>query len=272
MTTTLQTDDSLFPRLGLGLFGIPPGFCSERAVAWALKVGYRHIDTAPGYRNESNVAVAVRNSGLPLDEIFLATKVPPVAIRPAQVRASLEQSLRLLGVECVDLCLLHRPVPHHIELWEELLKLKQAGFCRFAGISNVNCNHLVDIERNGLPVPDAIQIEIHPFLPQSELRRWCFGRQIKVIGYSPLARGARLDHPIVVNVAKQIARTPAQVLLRWSLDKCNSVVVGSMDQLHIADNFRALEFELPLECRNPLDLIQEHLRVSWDPAELEFQP
>ena len=269
MMPTVPLGDGLMPALGLGMFGIPSGSCSERAVVWALACGYRHIDTAPGYRNEGDVAAAVRDARLPREAIFITTKVPPEAVHPGQVRAELEQSLRRLNLDRVDLCLLHRPAPRHVALWEAMCMLKREGWCRFAGISNVSERHLVEIDEQGLPLPDAIQVEIHPFLPQPELRRWCVHKQVCVIGYSPLARGARLEHPMVLRIAHELGRTPAQILLRWGLDCGHAIVVGSMNQRHIEENRAALEFKLPVEHRALLDRIDERLRVSWYPNEPE---
>jgi len=273
MLLTLQSHSKLnngveIPLLGLGVYQSPPGKTTERAVSYALKIGYRHIDTASIYGNESDVGNALRQSGLHREEVFITTKVWNSDQGYVTTLQSCERSLRRLGLAYVDLYLIHWPVQGmSIETWKAMLELLQEGKARAIGVSNYTIGDLQDIFQNSkgdrVVVPAVNQVEFHPFLYQNELLQFCKNNNIQLEAYSPLTRAKRLNHPTIVAIAKKYSKTAAQVLIRWSLQHDVVVIPKSIHQDRIRENSQVFDFHLELEDMSLLDSLNENLQTVF---------
>jgi len=256
------------PVLGLGVYQIPSGRATEEAVKSALKVGYRHIDTASLYGNEESVGRAVRNSGVPRESVFVTTKLwNSDHGYEAAIRAC-ESSLRRLGLGYIDLYLIHWPVPERrSESWRALTELQRRGLCRAIGVSNYTVRHLEELLDGSDVAPDVNQVEFNPFLYQKELLRFCDGHDIQLEAYSPLTRGYRFRHPTVVEVARHYSKSPAQVMIRWSLQHGLVVIPKSSRPERILENSEVFDFEINSDDMVKLDSLGESLRTDWDPTD-----
>ena len=274
MALTLQSrlrlnDGNQMPILGLGVWQVAPGKETRRAVGFALEIGYRLIDTAKLYGNERDVGAAVRESGIPREEIFVTTKLwnDDHGYEPA-LRA-FERSRQELGLDYVDLYLIHWPVPRlRQESWKALLRLREQGLVRSIGVSNYTIRHLQEL-LPATPIPPSVnQVEFHPFLYQRELLEFCQSRGIKVEAYSPLARGRRMKDPVTVEMAARYARTPAQVMIRWSIQHGLVVIPKSVRPERIRENATVFDFELTPKDMGRLDALDEGSHVAWNPDNL----
>jgi diketogulonate reductase-like aldo/keto reductase len=253
------------PRLGLGVFQASRGE-AERAVREALAIGYRHIDTARIYGNEQDVGAALRASGLPRSEVFITTKLWNDDQGYDSALRAFDGSLARLGLETVDLYLIHWPVPgRRLESWRALERLQAEGRARTIGVSNYMVHHLEELLARSEVVPDVNQIELSPFLQHREVRAFCAERGIAVEAYSPLTKGLRLSHPTVVAVARRLGRSPAQVLLRWAVQHDLIVLPKSVRPERIAENAAIFAFDLPADAMAELDRLEEGLTTGWDP-------
>jgi diketogulonate reductase-like aldo/keto reductase len=267
-TVTLNNGDAM-PRLGLGLWETPAGNDTRNAVRWALEAGYRHLDTARAYGNEIDVGEALRASGVPRKDVWVTTKLynNDQGYEPA-LRAC-KESLRRLGLDYVDQYLIHWPVPvKRLESWRALVKLQRDGFCRTIGVSNFQVRHLEELMRSTETKPQLNQIEIHPFLQQNAVRAWCTDRDIAIAAYSPLVRGSRFKHPVIREVATRVDRSPAQVLVRWSLQKGHVVLPKSTKRERIVQNAAVWDWELGDSEVAMLDQLDEALHTCWDPTDV----
>lgn len=256
------------PRLGLGVFQAARGEETRRAVAEALRLGYRHVDTARVYGNEQDVGAAILGSGIPRPEIFVTTKLWNADQGYDQALRAFDASLARLGFETIDLYLLHWPVPgKRLESWRALERIVGEGRVRAIGVSNFMPRHLEELLGRATVVPAVNQIELSPFLQQREVRALCARHGIVVEAYSPLTRGARLGHPVVAGVAARLGRSPAQVLLRWGLQHGMVVLPKSVRPERIAENAAIFDFELPEATMAELDALEEGLVTGWDPRE-----
>jgi diketogulonate reductase-like aldo/keto reductase len=254
------------PQLGLGVWQTPRGRATRNAVAAALSLGYRHIDTAHIYGNEADVGAAVRASDVPREEIFVTTKLwnDDQGYDPA-LRA-FDESLRRLGLDYVDLYLIHWPVPgRRLESWRALESLHRDGRARAIGVSNYMRPHLKELLAKAKVVPAVNQIEVSPFLQQRDARAACAASGIIVEAYSPLTRGRRLDHPAVQGIAQRFGRSPAQVLLRWGIQHGLVVLPKSANPDRIAQNGAIFDFTLDTKAMAELDALDEGLATGWDP-------
>ena len=262
-------DGNEMPVLGFGVWQAAPGKETRRAVGYALDVGYRLIDTAKLYGNERDVGAAVRESGIPREEIFVTTKLwnDDHGYEPA-LRA-FERSRREVGLDYVDLYLIHWPVPRiRHESWKALLRLREEGLVRSIGVSNYTIRHLEEL-LPATPIPPAVnQVEFHPFLYQRELLDYCQGRGIEVEAYSPLARGRRMKDPVLVEVAGRYARTPAQIMIRWALQQGLVVIPKSVRPERIRENATVFDFELTPDDMKRLNSLDEGAHVAWNPDNL----
>jgi diketogulonate reductase-like aldo/keto reductase len=230
---------SRMPVLGLGVWQMAAGTETERAVEYALEIGYRHIDTASMYRNEQSVGAAVRASGVPRDDVFVTTKLYPVH---ANAERELEKSLERLGFDYVDLYLIHWPVPvMKARHWGQLERLQERGLAREIGVSNFSRSQLGALDA---PVPAVNQVHFSPFRFPRELRDYCEERGIVTEAYSPLEQGRGLDNPTITAVADRIGRTPAQVMLRWAVQQRAVVIPKSSRPERIRSNAEIFDFEL----------------------------
>lgn len=253
------------PSLGLGVFRASPAE-TRAAVRAALQAGYRHVDTAQVYGNEEDVGAAIRESGLPREQVFVTTKLWNAEQGEERALAAFEQSRRRLGLEVVDLFLLHWPVQGlRVPSWRALERLLRDGRVRAIGVSNFLVRHLDELEAGATVLPQVNQIEVHPFHQQRETRAWCARRGVVVEAYSPLTKGLRLGHPAVRAVADRLGRTPAQVLLRWGIEAGMVVLPKSVRPERIVENGAIFDFSLPAEARDALDALDEGLATGWDP-------
>jgi diketogulonate reductase-like aldo/keto reductase len=256
------------PLLGLGVFQARPGPVTRGAVLEALRCGYRHVDTARVYGNERDVGAALRESGLPRGEVFVTTKLwnadhgYDAALRAAQ------QSLSRLGLDQVDLYLVHWPVEGlRRETWRALERLRDEGMARSIGVSNYTVRHLEELLGHARIPPSVDQVEVHPFLPQWALQEWARRQGIQLEAYAPLVKAQRMDHPVLRRVAARVGRSPAQVLVRWSLQHGLVTLPKSVRAERISENAAVFDFALGPEDLRELDALDEGLRTSWDPTD-----
>ena len=250
------------PALGLGVWQMATGRETEQAVEWALEAGYRHIDTASMYRNEQSVGAALRRSGLPREDVFVTTKLMPG--RPSAAR-ELEKSLRRLGLDYVDLYLIHWPLPlANTRMWRQLESLQERGRARAIGVSNFGRKRLAKLVGSASPTPAVNQVQFSPYHYRRRLLEYCLEHGIVFEAYSPLARGRGLHDPTIVAVAERIARTPAQVMLRWALQHQAVVIPKSSREERIRSNAALFDFELTdadMQALDALDRTNESARA-----------
>jgi 2,5-diketo-D-gluconate reductase A len=236
------------PQLGFGVFQIPPEE-TERAVRTALDVGYRHIDTAEMYGNEKEVGAAVRASGLDRSEVFVTSKLNNAFHAHADALSAFDRTARDLDLEYVDLFLIHWPLPavgDFTETWRAMEEIYRSGRARAIGVSNFQPHHVRRLLEGGpdTVVPAVNQIEVHPYLTQDDVRAFDAEHGIVTEAWSPIAQGKVLDDPVIREVATRIGRTPAQVVLRWHIERGDVVFPKSVTPERIKENFELFDFEL----------------------------
>ncbi len=257
----------VIPRLGLGVYQSPPGQLTQRAVEYALKIGYRHIDTARIYNNETDVGTALRKSGIKREDVFITTKLWNSDHGYETALKACDDSLKRLGLKYLDLYLIHWPVPEiRNESWTALTKLLKDGKCRSIGVSNYTIQHLTELLEDADVVPMVNQVEFSPFLYQKQLLGYCEKNKIQVEAYSPLTQGAKLNHPTIQQIAKKHSKTPAQVLIRWSLQHNLVTIPKSVREERIRENSQVFDYNLTSEDMRILDSLDENFRNSWDPT------
>jgi 2,5-diketo-D-gluconate reductase A len=239
-------DGNRIPQLGFGVFQVPPDETAA-AVSYALRSGYRSIDTAAIYRNESGVADAISDSGIEREQLYITTKLWNDQQGADRVPAAFADSLERLGLDYVDLYLIHWPVPsadRFVETWKAFIELQQNDHARSIGVSNFRPQDLERIVDATGVVPAVNQIELHPRLQQRELRRRHRELGIATEAWSPLGQGALIDDDTIVEIAEAHDRTPAQVILRWHIQLGNVVIPKSVTPERIEENFKVFDFEL----------------------------
>ncbi len=234
-------DGSHMPMLGLGVWQVPNGPECVNAVRWALELGYRHIDTAQAYGNEESVGQGLRESGVPRHEIYLTTKFYPGHHDPV---AEAENSLKRLGVDYVDLYLVHWPQGGPTRAWPGMEKAQQLGYARSVGVSNFNTNDLQQVRGVATVAPVANQVQFSPFEYRRALLEACRQDNIALEAYSPLGTGRHLSDKTVKAIAERVGRTPAQVLLRWCLQHEVPVIPKSTHRDRIEENAGIFDFNL----------------------------
>jgi diketogulonate reductase-like aldo/keto reductase len=261
----LRSGDAL-PVVGLGVWKAGSGEETRGAVRSALRHGYRHVDTARIYGNEADVGAAIAASGIPRQEIFVTTKLWNADQGYDSALKALDASLKRLGLDYVDLYLIHWPVDgKRKDSWRALERQRADGKARAIGVSNYLVPHLQELEGYAKELPSVDQIEIHPELQQRETRAYCAARGIVVEAYSPLGSGALLSHPVVNEVAKAIGKSAAQVLLRWGLQHDLVVLPKSVRDARIAENAALFDFTLDAAAMARLDGLEAGRATGWDP-------
>ncbi len=245
-------DGTEIPVLGLGVWQVPDGAECERAVRWALEAGYRHIDTAQAYGNEGSVGRALRDSGVPREQVFITTKFYPARRDPV---AEIEGSLRRLGVDHVDLYIIHWPQRGPTWAWPGMEAALERGFARSIGVSNFSVLELEQVIAIASTSPAVNQVQFSPFEYRRALLEACRARAVAVEAYSPLGTGRHLSDPTVAGVAERVGRTPAQVLLRWCLQRGTIVLPKSTHQERIEANARIFDFSLSDDDMATLDAL-----------------
>ena len=261
-------DGNSIPQLGLGVWQLTDEEATA-AVSDALETGYRHIDTAAIYRNETGVGRAIAASALPRDEIFVTTKLWNKAQGRDLARSGLERSLEKLGLDHVDLYLIHWPCPaqdKYVETWEQLIDFRSEGLARSIGVCNFLPGHLdAIVDETGI-TPAIDQIALHPTFQPDDLINHCADLGVAVESWSPLGQAADLADPVITGIAGRLGATPAQVVIRWHLDRGFIVIPRSKNPERIASNFGALDVRLSSEDRAAIDALNASNRLGPDPA------
>src|SRR3954468_915437 len=241
-------DGRTIPQLGFGVFQVPPEQ-TRAAVETALRIGYRHIDTAQMYRNEAGVGAPVAASGLDRSEVFITSKLSNAAHLPDDARRAFDGTLKALGTDYVDLFLIHWPLPTRyggdfVQTWRTLEEFYREGRARSIGVSNFQPHHLRRLHAETQIIPAVNQIEVHPYLTQDDVRAFCVEHQIAIEAWSPLGQGSVLDDPAIVSIAERAGKTPAQVVLRWHIQRGDIVFPKSVTPDRIRENIAIFDFEL----------------------------
>lgn len=262
------------PQLGFGVFQIKPEDAVEATLS-ALEVGYRHIDTAQMYGNEAEVGEAVRKSGIPRDEVFITTKLNNSFHAFDDALEATDKSLERLGVEHVDLYLIHWPLPEvgdFVETWKAMEKVYADGKARAIGVSNFQKHHLERLFAETEVVPAANQIEVHPYLTQNPLRAFNSEYNIATEAWSPIAQGDVLDDPVLTKIAEEKGRTVAQVVLRWHIQRGDIVFPKSVTRSRVEENFALFDFDLSAEDMAAVDGLNKDKRRGPDPDTFNYVP
>lgn len=263
------------PQVGLGVWQAKEGTEVERAVSAALEVGYRLIDTAAIYGNEAGVGTAIKASGIPREEIFITTKLWNAHHAFDDALRAFDESLAKLGTDYVDLYLIHWPLPMEgkfTQAWKAMEQLYRSKRVRAIGVSNFKPHHLDTLLQEAETVPVVNQIELHPFLQQSETRAYCAERKIVVESYSPLMQGGEaLEHPVITKLAKNYGKTSAQIILRWHVQNGLIVIPKSVNSNRIQENFALFDFELSEQDMEAIRGMDEGRRISSDPDTASFK-
>jgi 2,5-diketo-D-gluconate reductase A len=241
-------DSSTIPQLGFGVFKVPLAVTAA-TVTTAFEIGYRHIDTAQMYGNEAGVGEAIAASGIPRDELYVTTKLDNRLHRPDDARRAIDESLTRLGLDRVDLFLIHWPLPtlydgDYVSTWRTLAEFVQDGRARSVGVSNFQPDHLDRIVEETGVVPAVNQIEVHPYFTNEATRAATLGHGAAVEAWSPIARGDVLDDPVVAGIGGRHGKTPSQVVLRWHLERGDIVFPKSTHEQRMRENFELFDFTL----------------------------
>jgi diketogulonate reductase-like aldo/keto reductase len=251
-TTTPIGDGLAMPLLGLGVWQAAEGAETARAVGWALEAGYRHVDTAQLYGNERSVGEGLRASGVPREQVFLTTKFRPGRRDPER---ELQASLQRLGVDQVDLYLVHWPQGGPTRAWPGMERAARAGLAKAIGVSNFSAGDLDAVMAAADIAPAVNQVQFSPFQYRRGLLEACRRHGIVLEAYSPLTRGRNLAHPTITGIAARLGRTPAQVLLRWAVQRGVPVIPKSVRRERIAENARVFDFTLGDDDLRALDAL-----------------
>ncbi len=244
----ILNDGNRIPQLGFGVFQIPPDETAA-AVRTALEIGYRHIDTAEMYQNEKGVGQGIRDSGIDHGEVFVTSKLNNGFHKPDDARRAFDATLAALGFDYVDLFLIHWPLPtlydgDFVSTWKTLEEFKKDGRARSIGVSNFQIHHLEELARDTETVPAVNQIEVHPYFANDELRAYGIDHTIVTEAWSPIAQGAVLGDPVVTQIAQKVGKSPAQVVLRWHIERGDVVFPKSVTPERIKENIEIFDFEL----------------------------
>ena len=271
-------DGNKIPQLGFGVFKVPPEETAA-AVRDALEVGYRHIDTAEMYGNEKGVGDGIRDAGLDRGHVFITRKLNNGFHRPDDARRAFDDTLSALGTDYVDLFLIHWPLPtlydgDFVSTWKTLEGFASDGRARSIGVSNFQIHHLQELARETSVTPAVNQIEVHPYFTNDEVRAYGIEHDIVTEGWSPIARGKVLGDPVVIRIAKAYGVHPAQVVLRWHIQRGDVVFPKSSHPQRMKDNFEIFDFDLgdeEIEALTALDK-GEAGRMGPNPDTFDYIP
>jgi len=255
------------PYLGFGTYLLGTGRITQSAILHALLAGYRHIDTAKFYRNERDISIAIKQTEIPREEIFIATELWNIDQGYDSTLAACDQSLSQLETDYIDLYLMHWPVTDiRLETWKAMEKLFDDGKCRAIGVSNFTIKHLEELLDNSSVVPTVNQVEFHPFLYQKKLLEYCRSNSIQLEAYSPLTKGRKLNEPVLQTIAQRYKKTPAQILIRWVLEHRVVTIPKSRNRERIRENADVFDFSISPEDMTVLNVLNDNFRASWDPT------
>lgn len=255
------------PQLGFGTFQIPPEETRETTLA-ALEAGYRHIDTAEMYGNEKGVGEAVRDSGLDRADVFVTSKLNNGAHAHDDALRAFDRTMEELDLDHLDLFLIHWPLPgkgDFAETWKALEEIYRSGRVKAIGVSNFQAHHLRRLLETSEVVPAVNQIEVHPYLTQDDVRAFGAEHDIATEAWSPIAQGKVLDDPTINRIAERVGKTPAQVTLRWHIQRGDIVFPKSVTQKRIAENFDLFDFELSAGDIGEISALNRDERTGPDP-------
>jgi len=261
------------PQFGFGVFQVKPED-TVAAVSTALEAGYRHIDTAQMYGNEKEVGEAISKSGLERGDVFVTSKLANDAHQPDDARQAFEESLKALGVDYLDLFLIHWPLPtrydgDYVSTWRALEEFYREGRARSIGVSNFQPKHLRRLHTECEIPPAVDQIEVNPYLTQDELRGFCAEHQIAVEAWSPLGQGNCLADPTIDAIARRVGKTPAQVVLRWHIERGDILFPKSVTPARIKENIDIFDFELPGADVEAISALNRDERTGPDPDKFD---
>jgi 2,5-diketo-D-gluconate reductase A len=262
------------PQLGFGVFQIPPGETVKATVS-ALEIGYRHIDTAQMYGNEREVGLAVRESGIPRDEVFVTSKLNNNRLERDDILRSFDASLSDLGFDQLDLFLIHWPLPavaDYVARWKVMEEIYASGRVRAIGVSNFQPHHLSNLFGASEVRPAVNQVEAHPFLSQDELRAFDADHEIVTEAWAPIARGKVNEDPVITEIARQVGKTPAQVTLRWHIQRGDVVFPKSVTRSRVEENFDIFDFELDQSAMTAISALNRDERTGPNPDEFNYVP
>lgn len=269
--TTVLANGVKFPWLGLGVWKAKEGSEVENAVKTAIQTGYRSVDTAAVYQNEEGVGRAIKECGVPREELFITTKVWNADQGYESTLKAFETSRKKLGLEYVDLYLVHWPVKgKYKETWKALEKLYKEGWVRAIGVSNFQVHHLKDLMEDCEVKPMVNQVEFHPYLTQKELLAFCKEQNIQLEAWSPLMQGEVVNVSEIQELAKKYGKTPAQIVLRWDLQHGVVTIPKSVKEHRIKENADIFDFELTAEDMAKLDALNKNHRFGPDPDNFDF--
>lgn len=268
--STVLSNGLKMPWLGLGVWKVKDDGEAERTVAAAIEAGYRSIDTAAAYNNEEGVGAGIRSSGIARDEIFVTTKIWNAHQGYESALTAFEDSRRKLGVEVVDLLLIHWPVKDkYTETWRALEKLYRDGYVRAIGVSNFQIHHLNDVLESGEIAPMVNQVEYHPLLSQQELLTFAKSSNIQIEAWSPLMQG-KLDHSVLAQIGEKYSKSPAQVVLRWDLQNGVVTIPKSINPARLKENADIFDFTLTPEEIAQINALNRDHRFGPDPDNFKF--
>ncbi|MGB8453845.1 MAG: aldo/keto reductase [Anaerocolumna sp.] len=260
------------PMLGFGVFQAVSGDETINSVKWALEAGYRHLDTATIYENEASVGIGMEESGVAREDIFLTTKLWNEDMRQGREMEAFEKSLKDLRTNYVDLYLVHWPVDCFEKSWKLVEEIYRSGRAKAIGVSNFQIHHLEQLEKVWNIVPAVNQVESHPLLNQNELKTYCESKGIALEAYSPLgsSRGNLLQNETVCVIAEKYKKTPAQIVIRWDLQRGVIVIPKSVHKERIISNKEVFDFELSGDDMSLIDLLNKNHRFMDDPDNFDF--
>ena len=272
---TITLNDGVeIPQLGFGVFQVPPED-TKKATLEALEVGYRHIDTAEMYGNEKGVGEAVAESGIPRDQIFVTSKLNNTFHAREAALGAFDETLETLGFETLDLFLIHWPLPavgDYVETWKAMEEMKASGRVRSIGVSNFQPAHLQRLFDETDTVPSVNQIEVHPYLTNEVARAFNTEHGIFTEAWSPIAQGAVLTDPVITAIADRVSRTPAQVTLRWHIQRGDIVFPKSVTRSRVEENFALFDFELTGDDLAAISGLNRDERTGPDPDTFNWVP
>jgi len=272
-TITLNNGQAI-PELGFGVFQIEPAD-TKRATLAALEVGYRHIDTAEMYGNEQGVGEAVRESGIERSAVFVTSKLNNGFHKRADALAAFDTSLATLGLDYLDLFLIHWPLPavgDFVETWQALEEMHASGRVKAIGVSNFQQHHLQRLFDETGTIPAVNQIEVHPYLTQDDLRAFNKAHGIATEAWSPIAQGKVLGDPVITAIAERVGRSAAQVTLRWHLQRGDIVFPKSVTRSRVEENFALFDFELTDDDVAAVTALNRNERTGPNPDEFNYIP
>ena len=259
-------DGHKIPVVGLGTWKSEPGEATYKAVLDSINAGYRHIDTARAYDNETDVGRAVKDSDIGRENLFITTKLWNKDQGYDTAIEACEKSLARLSCDYIDLYLIHWPLKgKRNDSWKAFIELQLRGLCRSIGVSNFTIDHLIELEDKFGIIPAANQVEFHPYHYQKELLEYCNSKNIVIEAYSPLVHAKRMDEPRLVSISEEMGKTPAQILIRWAMQRGMVVLPKSVNQGRIVENFSVFDFEISDSLMKRLDDLDATFVTCWDP-------